>query len=182
MSRYNAIARAQAYFDDGGFLSDLARRVAIPSTSQEPRHAGTLRTYLYYEIKPTLARLAFVSRILDNRQGPPLLAAERIEDPSFITVLIYGHGDTVRGLDDQWRPGLTPRRVVVEEDRICGRGTADNNGQHTVNIAPLAAVFEERGALGFNCKFLIEMAAEVGSIGLREVCGRSISDCGQCVV
>ena len=40
MSRTDAIARAQAYFDDGRFLADLARRVAIPSTSQEPERAG----------------------------------------------------------------------------------------------------------------------------------------------
>ena len=106
MSRSNAIARAQAYFDDGSFVSDLARRVAIPSTSQEPHRAGTLRTYLDDEIAPALARLGFISRILDNPNGPPVLVAERVENLDFITVLIYAHGDTVRGLDDLWRPGL----------------------------------------------------------------------------
>ena len=176
MSRDNAIARAQAYFDDGGFLADLARRVAIPSTSQEPQRAAALRAYLEDEIAPTLARLGFGSRVLDNPTGPPVLFAERIENPSFVTVLIYGHGDTVRGLDDLWRPGLTPWRVVVEGDRIYGRGTADNKGQHTINIAALAAILGERGVLGFNCKFLIEMAEEVGSAGLREVCERHRND------
>ncbi len=63
-----------------------------------------------------------------------MLAAERIENPAFVTVLVYGHGDTIRGLDDLWRPGLTPWRVVVEGERIYGRGTADNKGQHSVNI------------------------------------------------
>jgi acetylornithine deacetylase/succinyl-diaminopimelate desuccinylase-like protein len=170
MSRYNVIARAQAYFDDGRFLSDLERRVAIPSTSQDPERDTALRAYLDDEIGPTLARLGFVSRILDNPKGPAILAAERIENPIFTTVLIYAHGDTVRGLDDLWRRGLTPWRVVVEGDRIYGRGTADNKGQHTINIGALAAVIAERGALGFNCKFLIEMAEEIGSVGLREVC------------
>jgi acetylornithine deacetylase/succinyl-diaminopimelate desuccinylase-like protein len=176
MKRRNAIARAQAYFDDGDFLSDLARRVAIPSTSQEAEHAPALRSYLDDEIGPTLTRLGFTSRILDNPNGPPVLVAERIESSHFVTVLIYGHGDTVRGLDDLWRPGLTPWRVVVEQDRIYGRGTADNKGQHTVNIAALAAVLLERGSLGFNCKFLIEMAEEIGSAGLREVCQRHCDD------
>ena len=41
-----AIARAQAYFDGGGFVSDLRRRVALPSSSQEPGRAEALRTYL----------------------------------------------------------------------------------------------------------------------------------------
>ncbi len=170
MSRAGAIARAQAYFDDGGFVADLGRRVAFPSTSQEPERAGALRAYLDDEIVPALTRLGFTCRILDNPHGPPALVAERIENPDFVTVLVYGHGDTIAGQDALWRAGLEPWRIVVEGERIYGRGTADNKGQHSVNIAALAAVLEERGALGFNCKVLIEMAEEVGSAGLRELC------------
>jgi len=176
MSRANAIARAHAYFDDGGFLADLTRRVAIPSTSQEPERAAALRTYLTDEIVPTLTRLGFACRVLDNPQGPPVLVAERIEHPAFVTALVYGHGDTVRGFDDLWREGLAPWRVVVEGERIYGRGTADNKGQHSVNIAGLAAVLAERGALGFNCRILIEMGEEVGSPGLHDLCERHRSD------
>ena len=170
MSRTSAIARAEAYFDGGGFLNDLTRRVAIPSSSQEPERASALRSYLLDEIVPALTRLGFTCRLLDNPSGPPVLAAERLENPHLVTALIYGHGDTIRGLDDLWRPGLAPWRVAVEGERIYGRGTADNKGQHSVNIAALAAVLEERGALGFNCKILLEMAEELGSVGLREVC------------
>jgi acetylornithine deacetylase/succinyl-diaminopimelate desuccinylase-like protein len=169
-SRAAAIARAHAYFDDGSFLADLRRRVAIPSSSQEPGRAGALRAYLNDEIAPTLAPLGFTSRILDNALGPPVLVAERLEDPTALTVLIYGHGDTVRGFDDRWRQGLSPWSIAVEGERIYGRGTADNKGQHSVNIAALAAVLRERGRLGFNVKLLIEMGEEVGSVGLRELC------------
>src|SRR6516165_2092315 len=176
MSRAGAIGRAHAYFDNGGFLADLTRRVAIPSSSQEPERAVALRRYLTDEIVPTLTRLKFACRVLDNPLGPPVLAAERIENAAFVTVLAYGHGDTVRGLDDLWRSGLSPWRVVVEGDRIYGRGTADNKGQHTINIAGLEAVLAERGSLGFNCKVLIEMGEEVGSAGLRELCERYRGD------
>src|SRR6185437_1147549 len=55
-------------------------------------------------------------------------------------------------------------------DRLYGRGTADNKGQHSINIAALAAVLETRGRLGFNAKLLIETGEEVGSPGLREIC------------
>jgi acetylornithine deacetylase/succinyl-diaminopimelate desuccinylase-like protein len=170
MSRAAAITRAHAYFDDGGFLADLTRRVAIPSTSQEPERAGALHAYLADEIVPTLTRLGFVCRVLDNPSGPPVAVAERIEDPALVAVLVYGHGDTIRGQDREWRQGLSPWQVVVEGERIYGRGTADNKGQHSVNIAGLEAVLAERGALGFNCKFLIEMGEELGSAGLRELC------------
>src|SRR6516165_6028582 len=119
---------------------------------------------------PSLAPLGFTSRVLDNPSGPPFLVAERKEDDAAVTVLIYGHGDTVRGLDDLWRGGLSPWVLTVEGTRLYSRGTADNKGQHSVNIAALAAVIAERGRLGFNAKILIEMGEEVGSAGLRELC------------
>jgi acetylornithine deacetylase/succinyl-diaminopimelate desuccinylase-like protein len=125
MSRKAAIARAYAHFDDGTFLADLRRRVAIPSSSQEPGRAEALQAYLKDEIAPALAPLGFSSRILDNpgKGGPPFLVAERIEDPALLTVLVYGHGDTIRGLDDLWRDGLSPWSITVEGERIYGRGT-----------------------------------------------------------
>src|SRR5262245_43157891 len=144
MSRAAAIARAHSHFDSGDFLVDLRRRVAIPSTSQEPERAEALRRYLDDEMAPSLAPLGFSSRVLDNPSGPPFLVAERIEDHALLTVLIYGHGDTIRGLDEQWRSGLSPWVVSVEGTRIYGRGTADNKGQHGINIAALAAVLAER--------------------------------------
>src|SRR5580692_2778560 len=139
MSRAGAIAYAHAAFDDGRFLADLSRRVAFPSSSQEPERARVLRAYLDNEIAPTLAPLGFACRVLDNPGGPPALVAERMENPAYVTVLVYGHGDTVTGQDAQWRAGLTPWRVVVEGERIYGRGTADNKGQHSVNLGALAA-------------------------------------------
>jgi hypothetical protein len=92
MNRAAAIARAQAYFDDGSFVTDLSRRIAIPSSSQEPSRSEALHSYLRDEIAPVLAPLGFGSHILDNPLGPPVLVAERLEDPAALKVLIYGHG------------------------------------------------------------------------------------------
>jgi acetylornithine deacetylase/succinyl-diaminopimelate desuccinylase-like protein len=170
MSRAAAIARAHAYFDRGEFLADLKRRVAIPSTSQEPQRKAELRRYLDDEIVPALEELGFASRVLEDAQRPPILLAARSEGTDVPTILIYGHGDTIRGMDDRWRSGLSPWAVTVEGDRFYGRGTADNKGQHSINIAAIAAVIGERGQLGFNAKFLIEMGEEVGSAGLPEFC------------
>ncbi len=177
-SRTAAVARAHAYFDSGDFVADLRRRVAIPSASQEPNRTEALRAYLRDEMAPSLAPLGFMTQLLDNPlcEGPPFLVAEHIESPDFVTVVIYGHGDTIRGLDDLWRPGLTPWSLTVEGERLYGRGTADNKGQHTINLGALAAVLEERGCFGFNVKLLIEMGEEVGSVGLRELCARYKDD------
>ena len=56
---------------------------------------------------------------------------------------------------------------ALEGDRWYGRGTADNKGQHSINLAALGAVIQARdGKLGFNAKVLVEMAEETGSPGL----------------
>ena len=123
-------------------------------------------------MKPAFAAMGFTSKVYDNPiegQGPVLLAT-RIEDPALPTVLGYGHGDVVRGLEDQWTKGKGPWVTARDGDRIYGRGTADNKGQHTINMAALRAVMAERGGrLGFNAKFMIEMGEEAGSKGLKEL-------------
>jgi acetylornithine deacetylase/succinyl-diaminopimelate desuccinylase-like protein len=171
-TRDGAIARIEKYFDDGGFLAELQRRVAIPTTSQETDSGPALRAYLTEEMGPSLSKLGYDFQVIDNPVGKfgPFMVARRIEDPSKPTVLTYGHGDVIRGLDDQWRQGLSPWNIVVEGDRIYGRGTADNKGQHTINIAALQAVMEERGSLGFNSTILIETGEETGSPGLADFC------------
>jgi acetylornithine deacetylase/succinyl-diaminopimelate desuccinylase-like protein len=171
MSRESAVAAGAAYFDDGHYWRDLSRRVAIPTESQNPQRLEMLAVYLTGEMQPTFERLGYTCQILDNPKpdGGPFLLAQRIEAHDLPTVLTYGHGDVIRGQDHAWREGLSPWKLTQDGDRIYGRGTADNKGQHTVNIAALAAVLETRGHLGFNSKFLIEMGEEVGSIGLADL-------------
>jgi acetylornithine deacetylase/succinyl-diaminopimelate desuccinylase-like protein len=172
MTRAAAVAAIERYFDDGRFVADLARRVAIPTESQNPARAGELAAYLQAELQPMLERLGFSCTTIPNPspRGGPFLVAQRIEDPALPTVLTYGHGDVIRGQEEQWRAGLSPWAVTREGDRLYGRGTADNKGQHTINLAAVETVLALRGRLGFNLKVLIETGEEVGSPGLREVC------------
>jgi acetylornithine deacetylase/succinyl-diaminopimelate desuccinylase-like protein len=171
MTRAAAIAAAEAYFDEGGFAADLARRVAIPTESQVEERAPVLGAYLADEIAPTLRQLGFESRIFDNPvRGGPILIAERREEGATTTVLGYGHGDVIRGLEPQWREGLSPWELTQRGDRLYGRGTADNKGQHSINMAAMETVLKTRGRLGFNSILLIETGEEIGSPGLREIC------------
>jgi acetylornithine deacetylase/succinyl-diaminopimelate desuccinylase-like protein len=172
LSRSAAIAAAEKYFDSGGFLADLARRVAIATESQNPERAPELRAYLEAEMSESLARIGATSRVFPNPKGSggPFLIAELIEDPKRPTVLLYGHGDVIRGQDAEWRAGLGPWTVRHEGERIYGRGTADNKGQHTINLAAIETVLRTRGKLGFNLKVLIETGEETGSPGLKEFC------------
>ena len=169
-SREAAIARARAEFDSGAFRDRLAALVAIPSTSQDPAAAPECMRYLEEGIRPWLARLGFESEIHPNPDPScgPILTAARIEDPALPTALLYGHGDTVLGLAPAWSGGLDPWTLTERDGFWYGRGTADNKGQHVVNLAALEAVLAERGGrLGANVKLVLEMSEELGSKGLR---------------
>src|SRR5438067_1158835 len=104
MTRAAASAAAERYFDEGGFLAEIA---------------------------PSFARLGFTSEIIDNPveqqggRGGPVLIAERREAGAATTVFGYGHGDVIRGLEPEWRAGLSPWRLQQEGERLYGRGTAD---------------------------------------------------------
>ena len=170
-TRDHAMSTALAFFDAGGFRDRLAGLVAIPSTMQDPAFEKDVWRYLQEAIAPWVERMGFKATIHPNpRPGfGPIMVAERIEDPSFRTILTYGHGDTVRGLDDQWDPGLKPWELNEQGDRWYGRGTADNKGQHAIHLTALEHVLAARaGKLGFNLKLVLEMSEERGSTGLKE--------------
>lgn len=171
-SRDGALARAAAHFASGALRDDIARRVAHRTESQRDDRAAEQRAYLAQEIAPPLAAMGFSTRFVENpvKPGCPLLIAARIEDAGAPTVLIYGHGDVVHGMDGRWAQGRDPWTLSVAGERWYGRGAADNKGQHAINLAALRQVFDERGGqLGFNCTALIESGEEAGSPGLREV-------------
>ncbi len=171
-AREEALECARAHFDSGDFQADLARRIAIPTESQEPGQRQQLYRYLLSEIGPWLRRFDFAIELFENGDpnGGPFLLATRHEGDDLPTLLTYGHGDVVRGIPEQWRDGLDPWSITVEGDRWYGRGTADNKGQHSIIMAAMAQVIEARGRAGFNAKILIETGEEIGSPGLRAFC------------
>jgi acetylornithine deacetylase/succinyl-diaminopimelate desuccinylase-like protein len=172
MSRADAIASARQHLRSGAFLGELDRRVAYPTESQNPGRRDALRGYLTDELQPAFSALDFSCRLIESPTGKgPYLLAEYHESVAAPTVLTYGHGDVVDGMVGEWRDNLDPWRTTTVGERVYGRGTADNKGQHSINMAALAAVREARGGrLGFNAKFIVETGEEIGSPDLRQVC------------
>ncbi|WP_425256567.1 M20 family metallopeptidase [Rubrivivax sp. RP6-9] len=170
--RDTALAAAAAHFDGGGFVRDLARRVAIRTESQQAGSGPALHAYLADELVPALAALGFTSSLHPNPEPAfgPFLIARRHEGDDLPTVLMYGHGDVIRGQDKSWTRGAGPWTLQADGDRLYGRGTADNKGQHSINIAALAQVLAVRGHLGFNVTWLVETGEETGSPGLAAFC------------
>lgn len=174
IDRSQALRLAAEHFDSGTFGADLARLVSHPTESQRPEARPALEAYISEAMAPILEPLGFEVRRFDNPVplGAPIMVAQRIEDPTRPTVLIYGHGDVVHAQTGRWRDGLHPFKLVAEGDRLYGRGTADNKVQHLVNITALAQVITARGTLGFNATILLEMGEENGSLGLQAFCAR----------
>lgn len=172
MTRIDAIARAHEHIKSGEFIADLNRRVAYRTESLNAERRPDLYAYLTDEVTPSLAALGFTSRVVESPSGKsPFLVASYHESDQVPTVLSYGHGDTVDGMIGEWRDGRDPWAITTVGNRAYGRGTADNKGQHSINIAALRAVKETRGGkLGFNAKFIIEMGEETGSPDLGRVC------------
>ncbi|WP_018915916.1 M20 family metallopeptidase [Vreelandella zhanjiangensis] len=171
--RERALKLATDTLTDGTFYNTLARRVAMKTVSQDPARQATLHDYLTQEMVPLLSKLGFACDIIDNPQPgrPPLLIGQRIEDPAYSTLLLYGHGDVTDGQEATWAEGIDPWALTFIDGRVYGRGTADNKGQHSVNLAALEAVIKARdGKLGYNVKILFEMSEEIGSPGLEETC------------
>ena len=178
MTRTDTIARAQNMLRSGEFLDELSRRVAYQTESQNPEKHAALHAYLTDELQPAFKAMDFSTRLIESPAGKgPYLLAEYRESDSAPTVLVYGHGDVVDGMAGEWRDNLDPWRTTQIGNRLYGRGTADNKGQHSINMAALRAVREARGGrLGFNVKFIIEMGEEIGSPDLPQVCERLRDD------
>ena len=173
MTRETAIHCAEDIVASGAFKTELARLIAMPTESQNPERTNVLEEYLALGLRPMFESLGFTCTWLTHPASQaPFLFAERIEGKELPTVLGYGHGDVVRGLDASWSPDLSPWVLTEVDGKWYGRGVADNKGQHAINIAALGAVLQTRGKLGFNAKYLLEMGEEVGSPGLRELCAQ----------
>ena len=122
-TREGAVRKAHNRFDDGSFLDELERRVAIPTESQVPELTSELHRYQRDEMVPCLEAFGFETKVIENpieNRGPALLAS-RMENETLPTVLIYGHGDVVRSVKAEWSEGLDPYKISIMGDKIYGR-------------------------------------------------------------
>ncbi|MGW5721506.1 M20 family metallopeptidase [Amycolatopsis sp. NPDC003865] len=161
--------QARAHVDSGAFFAELARLVSYPTVSDAPEGRDAIQAYLDEVLTPALAGLGCEVSQHPNPDpaGGPFLVGVRTEGEDLPTLLCYGHADVV-GEAGQWRDGLDPWTLTADGDRWYGRGTADNKGQHLINLTALRLLLEARGRLGFNLKFLFETGEEIGSPGLTE--------------
>ncbi|MGE5615532.1 MAG: M20/M25/M40 family metallo-hydrolase [Bacillota bacterium] len=96
----------------------------------------------------------------------PILYAEAGPKDAKFTWLLYGHYDVYPADEKQegWR--TRPFEPVIEGDRIWGRGTGDNKGQHLAMLNAIAVWREIRGELPIRVKVILEGDEETGSVPL----------------
>jgi acetylornithine deacetylase/succinyl-diaminopimelate desuccinylase-like protein len=93
----------------------------------------------------------------------PIIYAEAGRKDAKFTWLLYGHYDVYPADEKQegWR--TKPFEPVVDGDRIWGRGSGDNKGQHLALLNAIAIWRELHGELPIRVKVVLEGDEETGS-------------------
>ena len=139
----------------------LTRWVSIPSISADPERASEVRRSAEFLRQAALEAGFQVAEIWETDRHPAVYA-ERIEDPSLPTVLVYGHHD-VQPVDpvDEWE--RAPFVALERDGLLLGRGTADDKGQILMHLEALRGFLNARGRLPINLKLIAEGEEEDGS-------------------
>lgn len=144
------------------FLGDLLTHVRIPSISQTGEGIAEAIEFLRAQFE----RLGCETTVHQTSVHPVIIAETGPKDAKF-TLLIYGHYDVVPATKAQgWN--TEPFEPVIDGDRIWGRGTGDNKGQHLARVFGLETYREVVGALPIRVKFVIEGEEEIGSHGFTQ--------------
>lgn len=97
-------------------------------------------------------------------EGNPVVYAEKISNPEWKTVLVYGHYDVQPPEPlDKWNSD--PFEPVIHDGAIWGRGANDDKGQLFMHLKAFEYLVRT-GQLQHNIKFIFEGEEEVGSASL----------------
>ena len=78
MTRADAIARAHQHLHSGDFITELERRVAYRTESQNAGRRDVLRAYLEKEMQPAFSKLDFTTRLIESPSRKASLSARGI--------------------------------------------------------------------------------------------------------
>ena len=145
------------------FLQELLDLLRIPSVSAKSEHNGDMQACanaVATSLKDAGAQVA----TMYETEGHPIVYGEIIVDPSFPTVLVYGHYD-VQPADplELWNSG--PFEPTIIDGKIFARGACDDKGQFYMHVKALE-MMTKTNTMCTNIKFVIEGEEEIGSPNL----------------
>ena len=145
------------------FLNELLELLRIPSVSAKSEHKNDMIACAE-AVKARLLEAGVDKAEIHPTAGHPIVYAEKISNPSWPTVLVYGHYD-VQPADplELWHSG--PFEPVIKEGKIYARGSADDKGQFYMHVKALETMVQTN-TLCTNMKFIIEGEEEIGSPNL----------------
>ena len=141
-------------------VEQLKEFVRHPSVSTDSKYREGMRGAQEF-VSGLLRSLGFAVEVVKTNLHPIILA-QRVGDPAWPHVIIYGHYD-VQPPDplSLWR---TPPFEPTERDgRLWGRGTADNKGPLMVHLTAVGRLLEKHPDLPLRITFVIEGEEETGS-------------------
>lgn len=145
------------------FLNELIDLLRIPSISARSENKEDMKRCAD-AVKQRLLEAGADKVTIYETEGHPIVYGEKIQDPNFPTVLVYGHYD-VQPPDplDLWHSG--PFDPVIKDGKIFARGSCDDKGQFYMHVKALETMVKT-GSLCTNIKFCIEGEEEIGSPNL----------------
>ena len=145
------------------FLQELLDLLRIPSVSAKSEHNDDMQACAKAVAKSLTDAGAQIATIYET-EGHPIVYGEIIVDPSFPTVLVYGHYD-VQPADplELWHSG--PFEPTIIDGKIFARGACDDKGQFYMHVKALE-IMTKTNSMCANIKFVIEGEEEIGSPNL----------------
>jgi acetylornithine deacetylase/succinyl-diaminopimelate desuccinylase-like protein len=145
------------------FLEELLALLRIPSISANSDHKQDMQTCAE-AVKDSLLASGADKAVIYETPGHPIVYGEKITDPSWPTVLVYGHYD-VQPADPLELWHSAPFEPSIRDGKIFARGACDDKGQFYMHVKALE-VMVKNNLLKTNIKFCIEGEEEIGSPNL----------------
>ena len=147
------------------FFEELFSLLRIPSVSAKPEHKGDMLRCAE-RLKTLLLEAGADECGVFETKGNPVVFGKKILDPSYKTILIYGHYD-VQPAEPLEKWHSDPFKPEIHDGAIWARGANDDKGQLFMHLKAFEYMLAS-GELKHNVKFIFEGEEEVGSPSLPE--------------
>lgn len=142
------------------FFEELFSLMRIPSVSAKPEHKEDMQKCAERYAELLLEAGADEAGVFPT-EGNPVVFGSKTLDPSYKTVLVYGHYD-VQPAEPLEKWNSDPFEPEIHDDAIWGRGANDDKGQTFMHVKAFEYLVRN-GLLKHNVKFIFEGEEEVGS-------------------
>ena len=157
--------------DQKRYIKELFELLKIPSISADSKFKKDVNNAAKW-IKNSLIKIGCEKAEVIKTKGHPIVYAEKITNPKFPTVLVYGHYDVqppdpINLWDNPPFEPIIKKTKLHPDGAIFCRGACDDKGQMYMHIKALESMTYKK-SLKCNIKFMIEGEEEIGSENLEK--------------